>query len=333
MNRKKVTERLKASFGTIKNEEFNFELISQYYRNRDSSTDYQSISDRTFNDLDSEDLFKFLDRTSSKIGQQYLYNKLRIIPSDQAMIEEDEKLISEFSSNQDLRIKIQILLEKLTKDDTYYISSLFQEKHLGRPRWFWLVPMLSVISLISIIALFFIPQASLVLIAALTANFGIHYWNKKNLYRYIGSIPQLLKLQDVALKLSKKKELKVSSTKAANAISELSKLRRQFSIFKLEAGLQSEVETFFWMILEIVKIVFLLEPILLFSALKRLDTKRSELEKVFCFVGHIDTLISIASLRKGLSLYCIPKVFENEQRIEVEQVSHPLIAGCVKNSI
>ncbi|MFT4804770.1 MAG: hypothetical protein ACI9YE_001977, partial [Psychroserpens sp.] len=75
----KVDVRLNNSFGQLKEDSFDFELIGKYFRNKDNSKAHQVLSDKTCNDLDFEDLYTFLDRTHSKIGQQYLYNKLRTI--------------------------------------------------------------------------------------------------------------------------------------------------------------------------------------------------------------------------------------------------------------
>ncbi len=85
--------------------------------------------------------------------------------------------------------------------------------------------------------------------------------------------------------------------------------------------------------MELFKIAFLLEPLLLFSVLKQLDEKRKEMEALFVFVGRIDSLVSIASLRKGLKTYCIPNINLKEKTLFAEGMYHPLIKNCVKNSI
>jgi len=85
--------------------------------------------------------------------------------------------------------------------------------------------------------------------------------------------------------------------------------------------------------LEIVKALFLLEPLLLFGVLEQLETKRKEIENVFVFVGYIDSLISIASLRQGLGYYCVPEVSVENKILKADEMYHPLIANCVSNSI
>ena len=75
--KKKDTKRLLESFGKLKVESFDFDLIEKYFRNKDHSGQFQVLSDKTCNDLDFQELFMFIDRTHSKIGQQFLYNKLK----------------------------------------------------------------------------------------------------------------------------------------------------------------------------------------------------------------------------------------------------------------
>lgn len=77
---KKETEKLKLSFGKIKGDSFNFRNIQRYFKNKDHSESFHVINDKTCHDLDFEDLFMFLDRTHSKVGQQILYDQLRTIP-------------------------------------------------------------------------------------------------------------------------------------------------------------------------------------------------------------------------------------------------------------
>jgi DNA mismatch repair ATPase MutS len=76
-----------------------------------------------------------------------------------------------------------------------------------------------------------------------------------------------------------------------------------------------------------------LEPLLLFGVLKQLDTKRREIENVFCFVGYIDSLVSISSLRHGLKSFCLPQIENNNKIIDASEIYHPLIPNCVTNSI
>jgi len=71
--------------------------------------------------------------------------------------------------------------------------------------------------------------------------------------------------------------------------------------------------------------------LLLFGVLRRLDSKRKEIEDVFCFVGEVDMLISVASVRCGLGVYCAPVI--SDSKISAKNIYHPLIDNCITNTI
>ena len=108
--KKKIEENLLKAFGNIKDDSFDFELIEKYFRKKDNSEAFQVLSDKTCNDLDFQELFAFIDRTNSKVGQQYLYNQLRTITFDSKGLDKNEKLIDKLTVNADLRLLIQSLL-------------------------------------------------------------------------------------------------------------------------------------------------------------------------------------------------------------------------------
>lgn len=331
--KKKHKARLLKSFGEIKDDSFDFGWIEKYFRNKDHSDAFQVISDKTCNDLDFQDLFRFLDRTNSKVGQQFLYNKLRIIPSSSESLEKFEELIEKFSKDETYRVAIQLQLEKLNNHESFYINSLFQDQHLQPSKWHLLLKLLSFTSVFSLIMLIFNQQLFVVCIGVYIINTGIHYWNKRSLYQYLSSIPQLLKLNQIAHKLFKDEELKKINPDLQKSIHTIDSISRRMSIFKLEANMQGDFDIIFWAIFELIKIPFLIEPLILFSILRKIETKRKEIETVYSFIGQLDTLISIASLRKGLENYCTPIINENRREIIAIGIVHPLIDKCISNTL
>ena len=330
--KKELNQRLKESFGKLKDDSFDFDSIENYFRKKDNSKAYQILSDKTCNDLDFDDLFMFLDRTNSKVGQQYFYNNLRTIKLNEKQTKLNEEIITELSENPELRISVQKKIEKLKHKDAYYITTLFQEEHIKPPKWFFIIKLLSFTSLVSLILGFFNPIFFIVLLGVFCINFVLHYWNKNNLVQYVSSIPQLLRLNNVASHLFANPILKKINPDLPKSIKLINEVKNRMSFFQLEAKLQGEFEIIAWFIFEIFKTMFLLEPLLLFGVLKRLNNKREEIENVFKFVGHIDMLISIASLRNGLKTFCLP-IINNGDKIITKDISHPLIFNCTTNSI
>lgn len=334
INRKqRIKEKLLNDFGNLKSESFDFEQIESYFRKKDHSKAFQTLSDKTCNDLDFQELFMFVDRTNSKVGQQYLYNKLRTIPLQNIDNTIHEKLSEEFTNHPDFRVSVQDQLSKLNEREGYYIATLFQDEILKPPKWYFVVPLLSFASVLSFIMVFFNPVFFLVILGLSIINIVFHFKNKKNLNNYFSSIPQLSKLNSIAQELFKNASLKDINPDLMKSADVLNKVKSRMSVFNLEAGIQSDQQILFWALMEIVKIVFLIEPLFLFGTLKRIDTKRTEIEDVFLFVGEVDAIVSIASLRKGLNNFCIPKIIDGQKRLIAQEVYHPLIENCVKNNL
>ena len=179
----------------------------------------------------------------------------------------------------------------------------------------------------------FTPKIFFVLLGVMIINMAIHYWNKENLFEYLGTIPQLLILTRIAKRLLKCKVLKDINEDVPSSISSIEKIRRHMSLFKLEVEVQTDIGTALLTFLELFKALFLLEPLLLFGVLKQLNNKRKEIENVFSFVGYVDSLVSISSLRHGLSSFCLPQIENNKRIINAAEIYHPLIINCVPNSI
>jgi len=274
----------------------------------------------------------FLDRTNSKIGQQFLYKKLRTIPKS-ANIKNEENIIDLFLTDVDFRISAQKKLLELQHLDAYYITTLFQDEHIKAPKWFFVTKILSFACLISIILTPIIRHFIFVFFGVFIINMIIHYWNKRNLYQYLVSIPQLLRLINVANKLFSIDRFKVLKPKLQISLQNISSIKKKMSLFRMEATMQDDYLAFVWGFIEIFKILFLLEPLFLFSVLKKLETKRKEIEDIYEFVGEIDSLISIASLRKGIVNYCNPVIVEKSKSIVSDALYHPLIFNCIENSI
>jgi len=324
---------LKANAGKIKEESFDFNKIERFFLLSDKSHFYQIISDRTFQDLDLADLFMFIDRTTSKVGQQLLYQVLRTIPGNEIRTGNFEKIIHILKENPEDHTAVLLELASLNKKDAYYISSLFLEKHIQKPKWFWIIPLLSLLSITSVLLSFVFPQLVLFLVLLLAVNFGIHYWNKMNVYQYSSSIPQLLLLNRAAKKMVGLKSLKEIHPGISESIRSIDSLGIQMSLFKLEVKLQSEIGQAVEYLVELVKALFLIEPLVLYNVLKELDLKRTHIQQVYEFVGEIDAAMSIEFLRADLPYSCFPTITSTKKQTTATEVYHPLIFNFVSNSI
>ena len=316
-----------------KEEDFNFGLIEHYFRYKDHSNVFQVADNQLINDADLDELFMYIDRTHSKIGQQYLYNQILSIDAT-PNFEEQESLIESFAKHKEERIKIQSLLSKLNRRESYYISHLFLSGFIPKPNWFWVVKILSIASFGTLLLSLFIHKFFILLIILYIVNMMFYLWNKNNIMVYSDSIPQLMPLCKMAKEFVGMNIIPKSKQKILSSAHSINELKNQIKFFRLKTGFASEFESLLLFAWEAVNILFLIEPQIVFNVLGKLDKKRNDIQTVFEYIGKIDSAISIAAMRTSVPYYCKP-VFLNIDKITLDftDIYHPLISDCVSNSL
>ncbi len=146
-NSRRKKQAILESYKQVKQDYFDFERISLYFSGVDHSGAKQVIDHQVLNDLDFEELFTALDRTVSAVGQQYLYARLRLIPMETTQVEAREAYIKFLERNVGEKEFAVLELSELNKPGTYFLQRLFFGTNLEKPRWFWLVPILSGMSM------------------------------------------------------------------------------------------------------------------------------------------------------------------------------------------
>ncbi|SMG40534.1 MutS domain V [Marivirga sericea] len=332
-NRKFSKKEKVQKFGDLKNEVFLFSWISEYFQKAHRSDSSHVITDKVCNDLDFDELFMYLDRTKSKVGQQSLYSRLRLIDVVNQIDAEDENLIKRISADENLRASLEKQLSRLNSTEAFYISKLFQDKIIKAPSWYQFLPFLSIFSFLSIISLLFSNVMVYLIPILVIVNMGIHYRNKNNQQHYISSLPELLKLHSVVKNLHAADHTIFNEIEVEQSISTLGKLKKHFALFQMENKLQGDASNLVWGSVEIIKILLLLEPILFFRALKKIDSNQDHIIHLFNALGRVDMLYSIASLRSGADKFCIPNFTEAKTGLQATGIYHPLIENCVENDI
>ncbi|UXE65641.1 MAG: DNA mismatch repair protein MutS [Chryseotalea sp. WA131a] len=331
-NKRRLTkkiERLRLQWGKPKAENFDFDAIRKY-SDVAKADSFHQITEQTIHDIDFYKVFAFVDRTTSRVGQQFLFKKL-IQPGNEPKNPLDT-LIEIFASDNMLRESIQLEFSKLESRDANYISSLLTDNNIKRPKWFWLL-YLNVAVLIGLFLLSFqFPFCIIVMLAPLTINMFIHYWNKGNTFQFVRSFPQLNILISVCAATEKKGSVFVNKQVIAS-MEELKSFQRKSVLLSLKnaTGLEAELSLIGLYFIELAKIFFLVEVFALFGILRELKTKQSAIGTLFSYVGEIDSAISVLSLRSGTLKTCVPDFISAKKEISVKGIYHPLIENCVKN--
>lgn len=318
------------SWGKSKTDEyFNFKDIRLYFDNNSHKNNaFHIISDKCSQDLDLDEVFKFIDRTSSKFGQQFLYNKLRNINSIQDL-HNSHSLIQVFEKDENLRINSQILLSQLNSSDAYYFEELINGKQINKPKIIWLIYLLSSLSISSSILAIFNPIYFLLLIPIFITNLIFHYINKGNISYYLSAVNQLSIALKASKKLVKSREVKLYF-QDFSFIKEINTIKLKTEFIRFEKKLDNEFAYIIWMPFELIKVMFNLEYIVFYSFIDSIIAKKESIEKMFLFIGEIDSAISIASLKHDKIQKCTPE-FSFDKKIICEELVHPLVNNCIPN--
>jgi DNA mismatch repair ATPase MutS len=328
---KKEIEEIRTAWGNPKKESFDFDCICKYVDTVRGSK-FHRLTDQTIADIDFNALFQFIDRTTSKVGQQFLYKKI-LEPTNNTS-DESEKLINLFSNDKQLREEVQLELRKLSNNGAYFISSLLKDRLLEKPKWFDLLILDFLIVTCLVILSFKFPLLIIALIIPVTLNMFLHYWNKNNTFQFLRSFPQLNNLINVS-KVLIKKGPQFYDKSIDDSISSLKSFQQKVSLIKFDngSGIQSELSMLATYLTELLKAIFLVEVFTLYRVTNELENKKAAILTLFEYVGNIDSSISIVSLRAGKEKTCIPTLGSTSKELQAISIYHPLIQDCAKNNL
>lgn len=309
---------------------FDFRRIKRYYENTIVNQEpKQQLTDQNCEDLDIYELFKYIDRTHSKIGQQYLYYTLRTIQKKNNTIQEE--LAIYFQTEEATRVEIEMLLNKLGGEYGYYFETLFNEQAVQKPKYINLIYVLSIFSVLITLTAFIYPLVLLLFIPILTINLFFHYKNKSLIYDHSKAIREFSITVKVAKELTKNIRIKELFNNFGY-LKRLNTIERKASVFRFDAKLENEWLLLLWMPIEYLKISFNLEYIIFYSLINSFLKERENLEKLFEFIGKVELSLTVASLKSEGRVYCTP-VFSKDKRINVAGIYHPLLKDSVTNSL
>jgi hypothetical protein len=335
LSEKTNRERLRQDWGQTKNSRYiDLDSVENYFLNTiaDSAEKLQLISDKVAADLYLNEVFKLVDRTVSRVGQQFLYARMRTLDKDTDALMVQDAFAELIAADEELRLNTQVTLQKLEKNDSYYFQDLVYARKIDRPGFMPLIYLLTLLNIICLFAGFFYPSAFLAFGGIFMINSGIHYWNKNNVSVHTSSLGEFLKAFDTAKALDADHQIRDHFPGTTALIRELSPLKRKMIGVKLDNMAEGDAAVIGFLLFELLKIAFNIEIISFYSIIDSLREKKERLKDLFKFIGTVDTAISVAAFRSSLDEYCKPD-FSGSNGFEVRGIKHPLIADCVPNDL
>lgn len=306
------------------------QAISSYFINYSERYDEKLlIDDITWNDLDMDNVFERINNTGSTVGEEYLYKLLREPVFEEAELNERNRLIEYFRNNPLQRQKLQLFLARLGKRRFSGVSSYFFNEEKG-------VSMLSLRYILQLAALLAsplvmivsVPVGLLAFVAIFIFNMTVYYKAKNDREVYMDSLSYIVNLINYSKKIANAnipgiEEYTESLKKTSDKIKSFS-VKSFYQLFYQTGDI----------ILEPLKVVFLIELIAFESLLKKVFKYRKEIHHLFETLGKLDSMLSAASYRESLDYYSIPAFVEGKAAIlSFKDAYHPLIKEPVPNSL
>lgn len=294
------------------------------------------IDDITWNDLGMDEIFKRMNYTHSSTGEEYLYYTLRTPEMSEDVLVQREKLIAYFTADPDMRVKVQVLMNRLGSTGKYSLYDYLEYLGVLGIRSNRKILLMDVIFVALIILCFFHASLGLAGIAGLLVyNITFYFKEKKEIEPYIISFSYVLRLLDACRKL---KSLPISVCE--DSWEEIDRHMRQLHQLKqgtswvlknspMGSGNPLEI------LMDYLNMAFHIDIMMFNRMINHLNRHLEDVDALVTQVGEIETAISISCFRASLKDgWCVPGFRTNNQMsLQAEEMYHPLIEAPVKNGI
>lgn len=324
---KKRRARLAASFGTpVKPPEDRID-VSGYWQLWKKEVPHH-VDDITWNDLDMDKVLDKLNACQTSVGEEYLYALLHEPSFDMEALHMREALLDWLAAHPEQRLDLQVLLSKMGKMPGNALYAYCYDISAKRIRHPWLYRVLALLPLAALALLFANGAAGGLLLAASVVTNGVIYYRFKRRMEV-----ELASLRCFSALLWGARQIGKTPLKDAHAVGRA--IADSFARFKSLggrlSGLMTERMSDADAFAEYFRILSLSNIRGFNRIIGTLERHPAEFRQLYRGVGELDAMIAVLSYRKSLPLWSRPE-FITENRIETEDICHPLLDKPVPNT-
>jgi hypothetical protein len=308
------------------------DLLSAYHRFRSTNPDPDALPDRTWRDLDLDDVFATIDHAESEPGRQYLNHLLRTPTQSRERLAKLERAVDRFASDAATADRARRALRRLRDRRAARLAHLLFEDLPARPRGWWLFPGLTATSLLCLALIPVWPRSLIVWLGVCVANVAVQVFYKPRVKEFVPAIhelPAFLNAADALGELSAD-ELSEEAERLRGAARRFTVLRRASMWLMFEPGQgNAEIASLF----EYLNMLFLLDVNAFVFAIGTIRGSNTALRRLFEAIGYLDAALSIAKWRSTLPHWSRPDFTDPDESLDVVDVVHPLLEAPVANSL
>ena len=290
------------------------------------------IDERTWRDLDLDDVFNALDHTVSEPGRQYLYHLLRTPRSTVAPLARLDIAARQLDAVGGAGAQVRGALQRLRDPRAAWLPRLILGELPRRPRFWWVFPLLTISSVTCLVMIPVWHPIVGLWVGVCAVNVIVQLVSKPRMSRFVGAIHEIPAFLRTAGTLAAMElgELAAEGRVLGDGAVQLRSLHREARWLMFEPGQVNDVAA---SIYEYVNLLFLLDVNAFIFSLQVLLTSRERMRAMFEAIGYIDAAQSVAAWRGTLDHWCVPEFTGPRKAMHVEGLVHPLVADAVPNAL
>ncbi|HEX8394691.1 MAG TPA: hypothetical protein VF665_20260 [Longimicrobium sp.] len=306
-------------------------LIAPYHHRRLELEGGPWVDDGTWDDLDGDELFAWMDHTRTVTGQQFLYHQLRTPLPDPAALRELDDEVRRFADDPGLRRAAQRALVGLQSRSAAALPNLFLDELPPLPRGHRLFPLLPLAAALGI-ALFFVapPAGAAVLGSTILINLTLQQRHREGIAALVEPVRALRELFAVADALAAAPGVLPTDSveELRAALARCDRLRRTSGYLRFESP-----DELAGSVVAYVNVITLLDVNAYALSAAQLVARTGDVRLIHETVGRVDAPLAVASWRAGLASPCTPELVAPQKRIEVHGLRHPLLPEGTPNDL
>ncbi len=330
--RRRLRAMLREQWGKPKALARDLPLIAAYHH-AVASASRRGLDHRTWQDLDLDAVFGFLDRTESVVGRQVLYHRLRSSAGATDTLAKFDELVEALRQDEEMRLDLQTALRALAGNSAHWLWSLALEPIDPLPPWAVVFPAFALT-----MALLLVLTAALggpVLVPALVgllAGGALRAAFGRRLVPLAEPFADMVRLLGVAERAGSLEGLPAGVRRQlTERLPALARLRRSAAwLGRTQGGGAGDLGA---LVIEYLNLGFCLDANAAMIGARELRKHQQDVHAVFRAIGELDAAISIASVRAGSRTWARPVFAGDEEPAAFSDLAHPLLESPVANSV
>ena len=341
-SRAQAVARLREEWGQQSGREHRMDAIFDSHRSRATTEGAAVLDERTWSDLNLDEVFAACDRTMSTLGQHALYHRLRGVPSGRHL-EAFEALVTRMAEDAPARERAQLALGRLRDPRGYDLWWLGQRDVLPPRPWHIVFPVLALVTFGVAVAIPFKLSLIPLFLALVAANVAVRFATDRRVLEVAATFRQLAPVIAAGQALSFLDGEAIAPIAAplrteAPGLNRLKTIARwvsgdPFMLSAQPAGFAVIGGDLVSALYDYLNFAFLLDTNGAYFGASELRARGAALLRVMAAAGDVDAAIAVASYRASQDSWTRPRFLLPGANATMTGVRHPLVDEAVPNSI